>query len=98
MPVAHDRSTIRTSLDMHTGPSVKLVGDLIDERGRTAHAPIVLREANAWAWRHPRSPNASGGACARRRASYPDLREITTTVLTAAWEELQFTPATAKTR
>jgi hypothetical protein len=35
MPVTHDSSTLRESLDAHTGPAVKLACDLIDERGRT---------------------------------------------------------------
>jgi hypothetical protein len=41
MLVAHEGGTVRTSLDTHTGPAVKLVGDLIDERGRMGHGPIV---------------------------------------------------------
>jgi hypothetical protein len=41
MLVAHEGGTVRTSLDTHTGPGVKLVGDLIDERGRVGHGPIV---------------------------------------------------------
>jgi hypothetical protein len=34
LPVAHEGSTVRTSFDANTGPAVKHVGDVIDERGR----------------------------------------------------------------
>jgi hypothetical protein len=39
--VADEGGTVGTSLDAHTGPAVKLVGDLIDERRGTGHRPIV---------------------------------------------------------
>jgi hypothetical protein len=38
LPIAHEGSTVRTSFDANTGPAVKHVGDLIDERGRIGGA------------------------------------------------------------
>ena len=36
--VAHDGRVLIGALDAHPGPGGELVGDLIDERGRTRHA------------------------------------------------------------
>src|SRR5689334_21044353 len=57
--VAHEGATVRTSLDTHAGPRVKLVGDLIDERGRIGHGPIVS------ASRAPDSPGRMRSVSAR---------------------------------
>jgi hypothetical protein len=43
--VAHQGGTFGTPLDAHAGPAVKLIGDLIDERGRIGHGPIVANPA-----------------------------------------------------
>ena len=40
--IADDGGAVRTRLDVHAWPGVELVGDLIDERGRVGHEPIVL--------------------------------------------------------
>jgi len=41
--VEHERNVLRTPVDTHAGPGAKLVGDLIDERGRMWHVPMVAR-------------------------------------------------------
>jgi uncharacterized protein len=39
--VADESVAVRKSLDVHARPGIELVGDLIDEGGRTGHGPIV---------------------------------------------------------
>ena len=50
--ITNESSAVRALLNVHTGPRVKLVGDLIDELW-VGHAPIVLAPPSRHSSDHP---------------------------------------------